>query len=129
MINLKNALMLDFVVTGAIALLQVTGAELLSPWLGISVSLLRATGIFLLLFVGLLGYIIAKQKFASPLVKGVIGMNILWALECLGFILLKKSELTGLGMAFVVVQVAAVLVFAELQILSAKGLKKRLIGS
>lgn len=118
--NLKTALSIDFVVTGTVALLQIIAGGYLSTLLGISSLVLQSTGVFLLLFIGLIIYALFNRDRSPSLIKGIIALNILWGIDCLVFLIFMKSELTGLGVAFILVQVIAVFVFAELQYVTAK---------
>ena len=113
--NLKVPLLLDVVITGFVALVQLGAANLLSPWLGISTFILQVTGVFLIAFVAFIAFTIAKGTANLGYVKAIIFMNVLWAVDCLLFMIFKNSELTQLGIGFVAIQVIAVMFFASLQ--------------
>lgn len=112
---LQKIMITDFVMTGAVALLQILAAGLLAPLLGISSLTLQITGVILILFVSFLGYLI-KTNSADPVsIKSIIVINILWAIGCFAFIFLQKNELTNLGLCFVFIHIITVLGFAFLQ--------------
>lgn len=113
--NLKVPLLLDFIITGFVALVQLGATDFLSPWLGISTFLLRSTGLFLVVFVAFIAFSLTRSTSNLGFIKAIISLNVLWAIVCLLFVIIKKSELTQLGISFVAIQFIAVLFFALLQ--------------
>lgn len=112
---LRNALLLDAGATSASALLMIAGAGFLSPWLGLPASLLFWAGVILVPFVGLLALAIRSAAVPRLLMIDIVGLNALWVAASVGLLLSGVVQPTWLGVAFVLVQAAAVALFAGLQ--------------
>ena len=110
---LKFALVADAIVSGAVAVLQVALPAQLSGMLALPRPLLQYTGEFLLAYTALLALRAASSSVPRALVLLLAAGNIGWAIGCAG-VLVELSP-SAPGIAFVVVQLAAVLVFAALQ--------------
>lgn len=117
---LKAALTADALVSGAVAALQLIGGQSLASWLALPQPLLTATGAFLVAYAVVLLVLARSRSVVSPLVWIIVLGNLGWALACIA-LLATGSLTTGfLGTVFVLVQAAAVLVFAALEY---KGMK------
>lgn len=112
---LRNAIALDAVVTGAAALLMMSGASLLSPWLGLPAGLLFWAGAALVPFVGLLAWIVRRGSVSRLILIDVVAINALWVAGSVLLLVGGFVEPTILGYAFVLAQALAVAFFAELQ--------------
>jgi hypothetical protein len=112
---LRRALQADAVTSGAMAVLLTSAAGVLAPALDLPEALLRESGLFLIVYAALVGWLSSRAAMAKPLVWAVIAGNALWTLGSL--VLLVDGPLAPnlLGEAFVAVQAIAVGVFAELQ--------------
>jgi hypothetical protein len=114
---LRLALKLDAVASGALGLLGTVAAPLLETVLGIPAALLLPLGLFLV------GYAVAvwltgtRAGVSRVAVRAVIGLNVLWTVSSVASVAAGWLALTGLGVAFVLAQAAAVAVFAALQFL------------
>lgn len=117
---LRRSLFLDIAATGAAALLLIAGAGFLSGLLGLPESLLRAAGLILVPFVGLVA-LTATRPAKRALVWTVIICNAAWVAASIGLLVSGYVSPTVLGYAFVIAQAAAVGLFAELQFV---GLRK-----
>src|SRR5690606_38140853 len=111
---LTRVLLIDAIASGATAVLLVAGADLLAPLLQLPAGLLRGAGVVLVPFVALV-YGLSRQ--ASPprgAIAAVVAVNFAWvaASACVAFGGAWQPSLAGV--AFVMVQAAAVLVFADL---------------
>jgi hypothetical protein len=112
---LRIALVVDAVVTGAVALQQVTMTSMLSSLLSLPRGLILETGIFLVAYTLLLAAMIRSQRLATPLIVLIIAGNIGWAMACIALLAADLVSPTTLGIAFVMAQAIAVLAFAGLQ--------------
>ena len=127
--NLKLILIFDAFITGAVALLQVTAFKWLSPWLGLSETILLESGWILLGYTAFLGMMIRRESLMIKGIIPVIAINFLWAIGC-GLVLATHTEsLTPFGEAFVCVQIVSVLIFGGLQTKAAKELRMPLAAS
>ncbi|MBA4759689.1 hypothetical protein [Sphingosinicella sp.] len=113
---LRRALMLDAVMSGACAILLLAGASALAGLLGLPETLLFASGLVFVPFVALLLWLMRAASPPAAGVRAVIAINLAWAASSAALLLSGLVDPTPLGTAFVIVQAAAVLVFAALQI-------------
>jgi len=116
-IPLRSVLVADAVVCGASSLLALAGAGVLADSLDLPAALLRAAGLLLIPYVAYLAVLVRRDPLPASGVWGAIGVNVAWAVGCLAVLLSGQVAPNALGVAFVLVQVAAVLLFAELQLL------------
>jgi hypothetical protein len=118
---LRRALLADAVVTGAVALLQTFGAGLLTPLLNLPEPLLLETGLFLIAYTALVGWLGTRQSIPKALVAIVIAGNAAWALGSIALTFSGAVTPNLLGYAFIVLHAITTGVFAELQYI---GLRK-----
>jgi hypothetical protein len=112
---LRGALLADAAVSGAVAALQLALTGALAELLQLPHLLLIGTGAFLAAYVALLIALALSTRVWAPLIWLVVVGNVAWALGCVGLLVNAQVTPSALGNAFVVVQVAAVLVFAALE--------------
>ncbi|WP_420135479.1 hypothetical protein [Rhodopseudomonas sp.] len=117
---LRRALQADALVSGAMALLLVTGASTLAPLLALPQPLLLETGLFLIAYAAFVGWLGSRPALQRPLVLLVIIGNALWTLASIALLISSAVAPNALGIAFVVMQAIAVGVFAELQYMGLK---------
>ncbi|WP_202842749.1 hypothetical protein [Luteimonas saliphila] len=111
---LKRVLLIDAIASGATAVLLVAGAELLAPVLQLPAGLLRGAGVVLVPFVALV-YGLSRQ--ASPprgAIAAVVATNFAWVVASAWVAFGGAWQPSLAGVAFVMAQAAAVLVFADL---------------
>jgi len=118
---LSRALLADAVVTGAVALLQTFGAGLLTPMLNLPQPLLLETGLFLIAYTALVGWLGTRQSMPKALVAIVIAGNAAWAFGSIALMFSGWTSPNLLGYAFIAVHAISTGVFAELQYI---GLRK-----
>ena len=118
---LRRAIQADAIVTGAVALLQTFGAGLLAPLLNLPQSLLLETGLFLIAYTALVGWLGTRQSMPKALVAIVIAGNAAWALGSIALMFSGAVTPNLLGYAFIAVHAISTGVFAELQYI---GLRK-----
>ncbi|KPF98929.1 hypothetical protein IP86_10085 [Rhodopseudomonas sp. AAP120] len=112
---LRRALQADALVSGAMALLLVTGASALAPLLALPQALLLETGLFLIAYAAFVGWLGSRGALQRSLVLLVIIGNALWTLASVALLLSGAVAPNALGIAFVAIQAITVGVFAELQ--------------
>ena len=120
-IFLRRAIQADAIVTGAVALLQTFGAGLLAPLLNLPQSLVLETGLFLIAYTALVGWLASRSTVAKALVLLVIVGNAAWTLGSIALLFSGAVSPNLLGQVFIVAQAIATGVFAELQYI---GLRK-----
>jgi hypothetical protein len=112
---LKGVLVVDAAASGALALLQVLGTGPLASLTNLPSTLLDATGIFLVGYAILLLALARASRVPSALIGLVVAGNVGWALGCMALLASAAIAPGPLGVAFVLAQAAAVLVFAALE--------------
>jgi uncharacterized protein YjeT (DUF2065 family) len=118
---LRRAIVADAIVSGAMALLLTFDAEMLAPLLNLPEALLRETGLFLIAYAALVGWLGTRSSMPKVLVAIVIAGNAAWTLGSIALLFSGTVTPNLLGEAFVAVQAIAVGAFAELQYI---GLRK-----
>ncbi len=112
---LRLALKLDAVATGGLGLLAVAAAPLLENLLGAPRDLLTPVGAFLIAY-GVAVWVIGTRATVSrTAVWAVIALNLVWVLDSVLTVAAGWLSLTVLGTGFVLLQAAAVALFADLQ--------------
>jgi hypothetical protein len=113
---LRNALRADAVLSGATALALMADADPLAAWTGLPPGLMRAIGVALIPWVGLLAWLASRRAVSAVAVAGVIGLNLIWALDCVlaAFGLLGAAP-GGFGVGVLAVQAVGTVVLAELE--------------
>ena len=114
-LTIRQALTLDFVATGATALLALTAASFTAGLTELPEPLLRGAGLALLPFLALVAAMALKPRRGG--VIAVIAINIAWVVASIAVLTFFISP-NWLGYAFVAAQALAVGLFAELQILA-----------
>lgn len=110
---LKTALVADAVVSGGAAALQLAPGAALAGWLQLPNALLLETGLFLVAYVAMLAVLARSPRLPAALVLGVVAGNVAWAAGALGLAVWLAPSV--LGIAYLVMQAVAVLVFAMLE--------------
>ena len=112
---LRRAIQADAIVSGAMALLLTSGAGMLAPLLNLPEALLRETGLFLIAYAALVGWLGTRPSMPKALVVIVIAGNAAWTLGSIALLFSGAVTPNLLGEAFVAMQAIAVGAFAELQ--------------
>lgn len=110
---LKRALIADAVVTGAVALAQLSATGLIVEWTGLAPALVTGTGVFLVGYVALLVALVTRARLPAAWLWLVIAGNAGWAAGAL--LVIEASELPAFGSAFAAVHALATLTFALLE--------------
>ena len=112
---LRRALLADAIFSGIAAVLLTVDAGALAPLLELPEALLRETGLFLIAYTALVGWLSSRSSLPKVLVVLVIAGNAAWTVGSIALLLSGAVTPNGLGEAFVVAQAIATGVFAELQ--------------
>ena len=112
---LRIALRLDAAASGALGVLSVAAAAPLAGLLGPTAGMLRGTGAFLIGYALVLALVAARPTIPRPAAWAVVAGNTVWVLGSIGAVVAGLATFTGLGVAVVLAQAAAVAVFADLQ--------------
>jgi hypothetical protein len=114
---LRRALLVDAIFSGVSAVLLSLGASALAPLLNLPEALLRETGLFLVAYAALVGWLGTRPSMPKPLVWIVVAGNAAWALASIALLFSGWVTPNLLGEVAVAMQAIAVGVFAELQYL------------
>ena len=112
---LRRALLADAIFSGTSAVVLTLGAGALAPLLSLPDALLRETGLFLILYAALVGWLGTRQAMPRALVGLVIVGNAAWTLLSIALLFSGLVTPNLLGEVFVLAQAIATGVFAELQ--------------
>jgi hypothetical protein len=104
---LRRAIQADAIFSGAGALLMTFGAGALAPLLDLPEALLRETGLFLIAYAALVGWLGTRQSMPKALVIIVIAGNAAWTLASIALLFSGTVTPNLLGEAFVVAQAIA----------------------
>ena len=112
---LRRTLWLDAAVSGATGVVMWLCADLLQAWLALPSTLFLVAGLSLLPFGGVLIALATRPQVPRRAIVAVIVSNALWVVASVALLVSGRVAPTMLGYAFVIVQAAAVVGFAELQ--------------
>jgi hypothetical protein len=112
---LRRAILADAIFSGASALLLTFGAAALARWLSLPEALLRETGLFLIAYAALVGWLGTRQSLPKALVMIVIAGNAAWTIASIALLFSGGVTPNLLGEAAIAIQAIAVGTFAELQ--------------
>ena len=118
---LRRAILADAIFSGAGALLFSFGAGAFAPLFSLPETLLRETGLFLIAYAALVGWLGTRASMPKALVAIVIAGNAAWTLASTVLLLSGALAPNWLGEAAIVLQAIAVGTLAELQYI---GLRK-----
>jgi hypothetical protein len=112
---LSRALLADAVFSGVSAVGLTLGAGALVPFLSLPEALLRETGLFLIAYTALVGWLGTRQSVPRAPVLLVVAGNAAWTLASIALLFSGAVNPNLLGEIVVVAQAVATGVFAELQ--------------
>lgn len=112
---LSRALLADAIFSGVSAAGHTLGAGLLAPLLNLPEALLRETGLFLIAYTALVGWLGTRSSVPKVLVLIVVAGNAAWTLASIALLFSGAVSPNWLGEIVVVAQAIATGVFAELQ--------------
>ena len=112
---LRRAIQADAVFSGASAVLLTLGAGALAPLLSLPEALLSETGLFLIAYTALVGWLGTRQAMPKALVVILITGNAAWAVASIALLFSGTVTPNLLGEGFVVIQAIVVGALGELQ--------------
>lgn len=112
---LSRALLADAIFSGVSAAGLTLDAGLLAPFLHLPEALLRETGLFLIAYAALVGWLGTRSSVPRVLVLMVVAGNAAWTLASIALLFSGAVSPNLLGEIVVVAQAIATGVFAELQ--------------
>jgi len=112
---LRRALLADAVFSGLAALGFTFGAGAFATMFNLPEALLRETGLFLIAYVALVGWLASRTTVPKPLVLLVVMGNAAWTVGSIALLLSGAVSPNIAGELMVVAQGVATGVFAELQ--------------
>ena len=118
---LRRALLADAVFSGISAVVMTLDAAALAPLFNLPEALLRETGLFLIAYTALVGWLASRGAVPKALVLMVVVGNAAWTVASIALLLSGAVSPNLLGVVMVVAQAIATGVFAELQFI---GLRK-----
>jgi hypothetical protein len=118
---LRRAILADAIFSGLSAALLTFGAAMLAPLTNLPEAFLRETGLFLIAYAALVGWLGARQSMPKMLVVIVIAGNAAWTLASTALLFSGWVTPNLLGEILIAMQAIAVGAFAELQYI---GLRK-----
>jgi len=114
---LRRALLADAVFSGVSAIVLTLDAGALAPFLNLPEALLRETGLFLIAYTALVGWLWSRPSVPKLLVLIVIAGNAAWTLGSIALLFSGAVSPNLAGEIVVVAQAIATGVLAELQYL------------
>jgi hypothetical protein len=115
---LRWALGLDAIVSGANGVVYLAAGGVLDSALGLSATLLRPLGVFLLVYAAALALVASRPAINVPAVWVVIVGNAAWAVASLVGLAAEWLSPTVVGGVWIVLQALAVAAFAVFQLYS-----------
>lgn len=112
---LRYSLLLDAAISGLMGALLLLTAVPLAALLRLPENLLFGVGVIFVPYVLVVAWLGRRPVLPRGAVWAVIACNVLWAIACVLPLMSGMVASNSLGVAFVIVQTVAVLVFAELR--------------
>ena len=120
---LRRLLIADAAVSAVVGVVMALGADMLQDVLALPASLLMMAGVALFPYAAFLVWLATRTTVPRAAVWVPIALNVVWAADCLLVLFAAGLHPTGLGEAFVAIQIATVLALAELEFI---GLRRAL---
>ena len=111
---LRRAIQADAIFSGASAVILTIGGGEIAPLLNLPEALLRETGLFLIAYAALVGWLGTRSVMPKILVAIVIAGNAAWALASIALLFSSAVAPNLLGEAAIAMQAIVVGVLAEL---------------
>lgn len=112
---LRRALLADAVFSGVSAIAMVLDTGALASLLGLPEALMRETGLFLIAYTALVGWLGMHMSVPKPLVMLVVVGNAAWTFASIALLLSGAVSPNLFGTIVILAQAIATGVFAELQ--------------
>jgi len=112
---LRRAFLADAIASGAMAVLLTLDAGPLASLLDLPETLLRETGLFLIAYTALVGWLATRQTMPKALVIAVIAGNTAWTIASIALLFSGAVTPNLLGQIFIAGQAIVPGALAELQ--------------
>ena len=112
---LRRAFLLDTITSGMMAMLLTFGAAELAPLLNLPEPLLRETGLVLIAYTALVGWLATRQSMPKALAMIVIAINAAWTVASIALLFSSAVMPNLLGQIFIAAQAMVPGALAELQ--------------
>jgi hypothetical protein len=113
--GLRRVLAFDALSGAGTGALQLGFTAALGSWLGLSESLLQASGIAIFAFVALAGWLALQAQPPRAALATIVVCNFAWVVGCVVLAFGGAPGVTALGVAYLLFQAVVVLALAELQ--------------
>ncbi|MET0351005.1 MAG: hypothetical protein ABW067_14535 [Rhizobacter sp.] len=117
---LRKVLFADAAISAACGALMAFGGSPLQGLLGLPAAMLAPAGLSLFVYAAFVAWLARRPVVPRAGVWAAVVINLVWAVDCLAVAFGPWFAPTGLGQAFLVVQVVTVVAFAELQVMGLK---------
>ena len=114
---LRATLTIDAAASGTLALIQLLAPYAIAQFTGLAVELLVSSGVLLAAYAAWLIRIASSAAVARTLAELVVVGNLGWALACIVLATALRSDLSALGVGYLLFQACAVVAFASGQAL------------
>lgn len=114
-LTLRQALVTDAVVSGLVGVLSLVGARWLDSRLDLPAALLAGSGAIMVVYAAGLLMLGSRERIPANGARIVVAGNLVWAVACVALLAGGWIEPNPGGLAFVLAQIVAVVVFAEMQ--------------
>jgi hypothetical protein len=121
---LRYVLWADAISCLACGLLQVVFTASLGQILGLPLTLLADTGLFLLVYGTVVGFLAMQARGRNAFIWLLIVGNVTWGVAAVGVLLGGNLQVTLLGKGYIIAQALTVLILARLQYLCVRPTKK-----
>ena len=123
---LRFGLLIDAAISGAVGALMLAATGLLHNITALPEPLLRYVGLLFIPYVLVVGWLGFREALPRGIVWTVIACNVGWAIGSVWLLTSGSIAPSTFGVAFVIVQAVAVVVFAELQFM---GLRRSAVAA
>jgi hypothetical protein len=113
---LRGVLVLDAAASGAMGLMLLFAPAAVRDLLGLPGWLTSGAGLSLLPFAAFVAWTATRESPPRVAVWAIVALNVLWVVDSIATVAGGFVAASGLGVAFVLVQAAAVAAFAVLEI-------------
>ena len=115
----------DAAVSAAVGAVMALAAEPLAGLLAVSASLVAVAGLALLPYAAFLAWLATRRAVPRLATWAPPAINVVWAIDC-GLLLAAQAAPNSWLLVFIAIQIATVLVFAELQLIGLKRAARRI---
>jgi len=115
LLTLRQALLIDAVISGLVGVSSFAGARWLDSLLDLPSVLLAGSGAIMVVYAAGLVMLANRERISATGARVVVAGNLVWAAACVALLVGGRIEPNAAGIAFVLVQIVVVIIFAEMQ--------------